>query len=241
MSITNHRDIKKIKSLPQGISSTMLKLIAIITMLIDHFGLVIYTASPSYTKELYDIFRLIGRVSFPIFCFLLVEGFRHTKNEWHYAGRLLLFALISEIPFDFALHQTVFYPDRQNVFFTLFLALMGLIAIRHWSAPTLGNNCKKVIAVTAVCAMGYVFKVDYKGYAVFYMILLYLFGNYGKIWMECIGVMGYAHEITAPLAFIPIHFYNGKRGMKLKYVFYIIYPGHLLLFGWIRWYLLNHG
>ena len=147
--------------------------------------------------------------------------------------------MISEIPFDFAFHQTYVYWGIQNIFFTLFLALLGLIAVNKWRAFTFLNVLKKTTVIVLVCLAGYVFKVDYKGYGIIYIILLYIMWDYGKIWMEYVGVIGYAYTKTAPLAFIPIHFYNGERGMKLKYTFYFIYPVHLLLFGVIRWYLLN--
>lgn len=237
--IAEQKLIKNKESSFQGFSSSTLKIIAMVTMVIDHFGLAIYTAIPNYSNEVYQVCRMIGRISFPIFCFLLVEGFRHTRNVWKYAGRLFVFALISEIPFDFAFHQTYFHWGIQNVFFTLFLALIGLIALKQWKENTIWNIIRKTTVVIIVSILGYAMKVDYKGYAVLYMILLYIFGNYDKIWMEIIGVLGYAHEMTAPLAFIPIHFYNGQRGIKLKYMFYFIYPVHLILFGAIRWWLLH--
>ena len=75
---------EKHKNHPFGITSSTLKIIAMVTMIIDHFGLAIYTALPDYSEEVYKVFRLIGRTSFPIFCFLLVEGFRHTRNDCYY-------------------------------------------------------------------------------------------------------------------------------------------------------------
>lgn len=134
----------------KGLSGSTIKLIAIIAMLIDHTAAVIlermmmragYLLAASNNEWLgswiaehrllyisYMTMRLIGRFGFPIFCFLLVEGFLHTHNRKKYALRLLLFALISEIPFDFAFRGEWYYAGYQNVFFTLFFGLLAMCA-----------------------------------------------------------------------------------------------------------------
>ena len=107
------------------LSGTALKIIALITMLIDHFALtvlywgILYPNSPispdSEYYKVYQIYRLcrnIGRVAFPIFCFLLVEGFVHSTNRKKYALRLVIFALVSEIPFNLAV--TTAYVDSTD-------------------------------------------------------------------------------------------------------------------------------
>lgn len=139
----------------KGIPGSTLKIIAIITMFIDHIGAVVLEgklsdlgmAQAMQTQEglqefmaqygvlyLMDmIMRLIGRMGFPIFCFLLIEGFIHTRSRLKYGRNLLLFALISEVPFDLAITRGmgdvpkiggVLYPYYQNVFFTLFIGLL---------------------------------------------------------------------------------------------------------------------
>ena len=136
----------------RGISGSTLKLIAIITMLIDHTaatildrtliarGLGNLSGDVQATQDflvqngtLYGIDmarRLIGRLAFPIFCFLLIEGFLHTRNVWKYAIRLGVFALISEIPFDLAFHAKFFYFQYQNVFFTLLIGVLVMIGFK---------------------------------------------------------------------------------------------------------------
>lgn len=115
-----------------GISSSVLKYVALITMLIDHFGasfLIRYIrVNNAYDQYLnfYNILRYIGRVSFPIFIFLLIEGLQHTRDIRKYLFRLFLFCFISEIPFDLAFYYKPFDWNHQNVFFTL---LIGLSAI----------------------------------------------------------------------------------------------------------------
>ena len=107
------------------LSGSALKMIAVITMLIDHIGAVLLSMYQPAQKILftlfgreytvYLIFRDIGRAAFPIFCFLLLEGFRHTRSRFLYGRNLLLFALLSEIPWNLMFTNTLRY-ERQNVF-----------------------------------------------------------------------------------------------------------------------------
>ena len=123
------------------LSGSALKLIAIITMLIDHTGAVLLSMYQPAQRVLftllgreysvYLIFRDIGRVAFPIFCFLLLEGFRHTGSRFRYGRNLLLFALISELPWNLMFTNTLRY-ERQNVFFTLFLGYLAFCAIEYF-------------------------------------------------------------------------------------------------------------
>lgn len=145
--LTNLLNNKKSSTtlLPPLLSGSTLKWIALLTMLIDHMGAVLLECGVvqaynlnlptafSYETSLFffqadRIIRQIGRISFPIFCFLLVEGFHYTSNRKKYALRLFLFALLSEIPFDLALQGTVLEFGYQNVMFTL---LFGFLTLSH--------------------------------------------------------------------------------------------------------------
>ncbi|MBR5992534.1 MAG: hypothetical protein IK018_01890 [Lachnospiraceae bacterium] len=124
----------------KGLTSFAIKVIAIVTMFIDHCGAVFverelalikatvpnYEGDPTYVAlNITDgIMRSIGRIAFPLFIFLLIQGFMHTRNRLKYAIRLGLFALISEVPFDMAFRNTYFTMSYQNVFFTLFLGFL---------------------------------------------------------------------------------------------------------------------
>jgi hypothetical protein len=210
-----------------GLSSFTLKCIAIIAMLIDHLEAVVLQNQ--------QWMRFIGRISFPIFCFLLVEGFYHTKNIKKYSFRLLLFSFLSEIPFDLAFHQKVFAFESQNVFFTLFLGLMALILIK---------KCRYVeIKLAGLCGLmflAYFLRTDYEHYGIMLIIIFYLFRE--KIMLKsallfgvtfgCYGVMHI--QSIAGVAALPIALYNGKKGAGMKYFFYIFYPAHFLLLYLVR-------
>ena len=119
-----------------GIYASFLKTLALLSMIIDHLGAAVlgtmlsYGIVPSEQREklylVYRICRSIGRLAFPIFCFLLVEGFVHTRSKERYALRLLIFAFISDVPYDLAFSHEVFDWTECNVFFTLFFGLMAI-------------------------------------------------------------------------------------------------------------------
>jgi hypothetical protein len=107
--------------------------------------------------------RLIGRLGFPLFCFLLVEGFQHTHNKWKYASRLAIFALISEIPFDLALRGKFFYFNYQNVFFTLLIGLLVMIGFQMIADKARDKKWLPLLAVVGVIAVGCAFTYLSKG------------------------------------------------------------------------------
>ena len=145
-----------------------------------------------------------------------------------YAGRLFLFALISEIPFDLALKGNVFYPDKQNVYFTLFIGLLVMVGISYITENGTRNMSLAILPIAVGMVAAYYIDTDYNYKGVFLIAVLYLM-RYTRLY-QCIGgAAAVSWEIPAPLAFIPIYFYNGKRGFQLKYFFYWFYPVHLLL------------
>ena len=234
----------------QILSGNGLKMIAIITMLIDHVGgmiiepgiLLKYDAAaimntPSLARwmQIDMVLRMIGRVAFTIFCFLLVEGFLHTRNVKKYALRLLAFCFISEIPFNLGLSGALFNAQYQNVFFTLFLGLLAMMGIRKFQASV----WKKALVFVACSGAAVLLRTDYDAFGVFLIVLLYLLRDNKKM-QTILGCIGVCWELTAPLAFIPINMYNGTRGKwNLKYLFYAFYPVHILVLWGIRTVLLG--
>lgn len=220
----------------------MLKWMAIVIMAIDHIGASIletYAMNAWGGSPLGDHFldnwneilavdrviRYIGRPAFPIFCFLLVEGFLHTRDVKKYAIRLGIFALVSEIPFDLALHITFFHWEYQNVFFTL---LIGLLAI--WFIRSHGETLPvRILGLAAGAMAAEMLHTDYGAFGVALIVLLYLLREH-RVWQCLLGGLCCLWEWTAPLAFLPIFFYNGERGRQPKWFFYWFYPVHLLLY-----------
>lgn len=214
----------------RGISGAALKWIAIITMLIDHSAAVFGNEITAYfySQIPYICLRGIGRLAFPIFCFLLVEGYVHTSNRMKYGVRLFIFAIISEIPFDLAFNGRLNWT-YQNVFFTLTLGLIAISVLEYFqSNPWIG----RVLACGVVLAAE-LLNTDYSGAGVVLIAGFYIFRNKELYKILCafllLVVLGNALEIAALLAFLPIHFYNGERGWQIKYFFYIFYPLHLIL------------
>ncbi len=145
-----------------GISGSTVKLIGIVTMLIDHIAaavLVRILVSGGWSDRLYFVYclmRFIGRLGFPIFCFLLVEGVERTRSKTKYALRLGMFALLSEIPFDLAFSARVLEFEYQNVFFTLFFGMLALCAYRFVSTHKLPVGVR-VVFCTAGAALASAF------------------------------------------------------------------------------------
>ena len=148
-----------------------------VIMLIDHtasFLLRYYAPANSVlfqmgdtSYSLYRIMRDVGRAAFPIFCFLLVEGFLHTHNRFKYGRNLLIFAFISEIPWNFAQNGTLVYSDKQNVFFTLVLGYLAFCLIEHFE----DNAQMQLICMLMLLAVSYFLKADY-GYKGFIFLLI---------------------------------------------------------------------
>lgn len=227
-----------------GMSGSTLKIIAMATMLIDHIGAAVLLRyildmpHHAFSMErynqlvmLYRVMRGIGRIAFPIYCFLLVEGFQKTRNLKRYILRLGIFAVIAEVPFDLCFTSQVFSLSYQSVMLTL---LVGVITM--WGVSLLEKHVKNrllmILGGAAVIALGAgaaeLMNTDYGYMGVACIMVLYALRRVK--WVQITGgCLVFLWEIWAPLAFIPIGFYNGKRGLKLKYVFYLFYPVHLLI------------
>ncbi|MGN0402265.1 MAG: TraX family protein [Acetatifactor sp.] len=318
-----------------GISGSTLKIIAMTAMLIDHIAAAVFTRiliCRGYfgavsardmgkvclqfmdNEALYLLvsrMRMIGRIGFPLFCFLLVEGFQKTGNRKKYILRLGIFALISEIPFDLAFAGKVFDFSGQNVYFTLLIGMLFMCACTYVSKLRLPGAVKAVLVgagilllpvyyvkrytslvtkllepflviggelglihsrteafwfvsfclaavlfilwliyrrvvgpdaawglgvsfgmLTLGMLLGDLMKTDYGGSGVLTIAVMYFLRG-GRILSGLGGCtmlnITHTNEVTAYLALIPIAYYNGERGLKLKYLFYAFYPVHLLV------------
>lgn len=225
-------------------SGSQLKWIAIIAMLLDHSAKIIsfqpalpmsvpYAVESNQLIELsqviFPVFIMIGRLAFPIFCFLLVEGFIHTSNAKRYLIRLFLFAIVSEIPYNLAFSHQLIDLKSQNVFFTLLIGLLVIIGLKKLQSHSIKNTILSIIIVGIGIFLAEWLQTDYGGWiGILLIVVLYLFKNFRLL--KCIlgALVLLQNSWFGLFAFIPIYFYNGQRGRQWKYFFYWFYPIHLL-------------
>lgn len=222
-----------------GLSSLQLKLIAVAAMLCDH-GAILLTAPMS---EPYIYLRAVGRLAFPLYAFLLVEGYYHTRDVKKYAARLALFALLSEIPFDLVVRGRAVDWSIQNVFFTL---LIGLLMVAGMDALRLRGKRFLAVAVgIGALAAALLVRCDYDVSGVLMIFFFYLYREQKPVMCLTVGavmvVMIGGLEIYGLLALFLIYLYNGKKGPDIvnKYVFYAFYPAHLLILWLIATYVVR--
>ncbi len=235
-----------------ALTSFGLKRLAVISMVIDHIGsfllgamlapyktdgvLVVSEGSPAalwrimQAREMCDI---LGRVAFPIFCFLMVEGFLHTHDRVRYGLRMALFALISEIPYDLVQFHTPLSLRLQNVMFTLTVGIFTLLAIskaeERWkTAP--GPRWAAVAVLTAAgMALAFLVRGEYVFLGVLSAVLVYLLRHKGRLRIAGLTPL----LIVSPWTLLAVPFlllYNGERGKGSQWFFYIFYPAHFLVF-----------
>ncbi len=239
------------------LSGSALKLLGAFSMLIDHIGVVLIergilksadpikmswilrTEAGRHWWYVDRICRCVGRLAFPIFVYLLVEGAVHTRHRKAYGLRLLLFALLAEIPFDLALSGRWSYLGYQNVLFTLLFIYLTLCGIQ----ASFQQPVRLLLWVLAGCGAAQVFRTDYGAFGVILAVLLYWTRGSGRQLMS--GALLVALESCrtwgmAALAFIPLAFYDGKRGRwPGRYFFYVFYPAHLFVLYLVREHLLG--
>lgn len=232
----------------RSFSGTALKTIACITMLVDHIGASCIEAGLLLPEletgevsggawnqislyQLDRVLRFTGRLAFPIFCFLLVEGFVHTHDVKKYVRRLFLFALISEVPFDLAFFRTPFALDHQNVYWTLALGVLAMAGLKRFEKENGLPGWQGLVWAGGCAALALAASTDYHAIGVLIICTLYLTRADRK--RQCLtGALLFLFELTAPLAFVLVWFYNGQRGAcspLQKKAFYWFYPVHLLV------------
>ena len=231
------------------ITSFTLHILAMVFMLCDHLWATIIPGNEWLT--------CIGRIAFPVFAFMIVEGYFHTKDFKKYMKRLLIFALISEIPFNLLNSGGVFYPLHQNVLWTFLISLLLI----HWNEKAKSKNkvwsriWVAAVSLLIATVIGLLGMVDYYHYGIFMVLTFYFFR--GKKWwnylcqfllmyyinIEMMGGLVYEFEMfgkmivlhqqgLALLSLIPIWLYNGEQGFynkTIKNVYYWFYPAHILV------------
>lgn len=243
------------------LTGNVLKWAAVVSMVIDHIAAVVlkgcvnmrlssYTAAQlERLNAVYMGMRHIGRTAFPLFAFLLAEGFFHTKNRKRYGMRLLCFAVLSEIPYDLAFHGQIWYGAAQNTLFALFLGLLLMAAAERirdgcvWKGrngrlyvPTDGVRILlQGLVFVAGGGLAYVCRLDYTYKGIALIAVFYFFFGYRAL-AAFAGFCVFSWNFWSFPAFLMIPFYNGKRSAgqrggrdaRSARGFYLFYPLHLL-------------
>ena len=223
-------------------TSFALKMIAIVSMLLDHLAVVF----PDY---LLLWFRGVGRLAWPIFAYLLAEGFRHTKSPEKFLIRLFAFALISEIPYDLAMGNTISFTANTNIFYTLFLGGMAIFLCKRFKERYGWRTMAVLGAILPTASLAEVLTADYGGLGVLFIFTMYAvkrrplrlaaMGGFALaqfiplLMAYSLGIevrLEYLLMIPFALATVPlIALYNGRRGIQAKWLFYWAYPTHLAM------------
>ncbi len=236
-----------------GLTSNMLRVIAVLLMLSDHIW--------ATYMSLGNWMTYIGRMAFPIFAFQIAEGFVHTSNFKKYALRLLGFAIITEIPFNLFYSSRVFNPYHQNVLFTLLLGLLAVYVLdnlkKNFTKKNIGRSLLWIALICVAATLGF---VDYGFLGMLTVVMFYVLRDFPFAWLaQLVGmvlinivffeglvypveIFGKTFELPyqgfAVFSLIPIWLYGGRKGKSSKvmqYGFYAFYPVHMLVL-----YLIKH-
>lgn len=213
------------------LTSFDLKIIALVTMIIDHIGVVFF-------KDVY-LLRIIGRIALVLYAFMIAEGISKTHDVRSYLKKLFVFALISEIPFDLFFYNQVFYFDKQNILWTLFISATAL-AVFNSDRKLIEKIFAGLLSYIAATALNF----EYSWYGVT-LIFIFFFVRKAKTPLQLLykylsieiasiifSITNLFFQIFAFIGFIPILMYNGKLGKKLGTKYYWFYPIHLIIL-WI--------
>lgn len=213
-------------------TSFIIKIIAVITMLFDHSGYVIFNS--------FSFFNYIGRIALPLFAFQISEGYSHTRDVKKYLSRLLVFAIISQIPFmlyEFSIGKEFSF----NVLFTFCITLLALIIYDKQKNKFVGFAIAILIA-----SISYFIRLAYAPLGIAIIFIFHIFKK-RKVYMSLLYILAcilnylpnliqynfyYKYIILCICTFlpiIPILLYNGKKGKDFKYLLYLFYPLHLII------------
>lgn len=215
----------------QIFNSYHLKIIALASMVLDHLGILFF-------PDIY-ILRIVGRIAFVLYAFMLVEGYFYTKNYKKYISKIFIWSLISEIPFDLAFYNKWFYFETQNIFFTLLLGLICLKLIDSTKQIFL-----KFIVILLIILLAIVFRVDYSWYGVTLIVSFHFFRNndifkftFAQVLSMFASLKILFFQMFAFLGLIPIAMYNGKKGKIIGDIYYSFYAIHITVLLIIKYFI----
>lgn len=215
-------------------SAFTLKIIGLITMIFDHIKYVIPSTYNFITKY-------IGRISFPIFAFLITEGYLHTKSKEKYVFRLFLLAIVSEIPYRLLFANTPY----TNTIFTLLLGLLGIILFEYFKNKEKLNKIVKILCIIItfilIIFLGNFINIAYAWFGLTIIWIFHILKPHKKIMFLAYILTTFLYYINnssntyiismlfTMFSIFIILLYNGKKGAKIKYFFYIFYPLHIYI------------
>lgn len=218
------------------LSGNVLKIIAAVSMLIDHIGVILFPGV--------RIFRIIGRIAFPIFAYMIAEGCRYTKNKYRYFGNVIILAVVLQLVYFIAYRSTFL-----NILYTFALSMIGVFALQNLKKKN--TLCSVVIFGGCIVCIYYVcqiFDVDYGFWGCMLPVFASIMHNTGKydrkeIHVLIMGICLLQLSLTSggvqpySLLSLPLLLmYSGNRGrLNMKYFFYIFYPAHLVVLECIAW------
>lgn len=222
-------------------TSFLLRLLALVSMFVDHAGLALFPRI--------GLFRCIGRLAFPLYCFLLVQGFLHTRDLRAYARRLFLLAVLSEIPFDLLIFGRIASVMEQNVGFSLLLGLLAITAAEVYDeAPV-----KAAGSLLALFIASMILRVSYGWLGIALCLCFYKAKESRSRQALCVLPVEAVYclslllsgvemswvlvSLCAMFSALPILFYNGKPGLRhgfMSFLFYAAYPLHMIALLLIR-------
>ena len=226
------------------LSGSAIKMIAVLSMIVDHAAKIVLRDCTSLYEPLFHVGHtdvswqfimqcMIGRIAFPLFAFLVVEGYSHTRSVRRYARTLLFFAILSIVPWS-VMHGSYFSLSSQNVLFTLLLGVLSIHAIERLSSR------KAVAAVGVALLTAWLTRCDYGAAGVAFVVLLHLL-RHRRLYQGLAAVATFftrKTQMCAVLAILPMAMYNGRRGFVhgavAKYAFYAFYPLHIVLLVLLR-------
>ncbi len=229
------------------LSSNLLRILAVLFMTIDHLWASLIPGNAWM--------GFVGRLAFPLFAFLIAEGFVHTSNRKKYILRILIFAVITEIPYDLFYGGTAIYPFQQNVLFTFLYALLAMTLIDKFrEKPSVKSGLKNGSLLLLIMLGALITFPDYGFWGFMMAVMFYLVRDFPFAFLVQLAIMiyinfeairgevipmellGYAFEFPkqgfAVFSLIPIWLYSGKKGFSNKiaqYGFYVYYPLHMLI------------
>ncbi len=241
MTITQRFEQEKLKKI-QVFNGAQLKYLAFLSMLIDHANNALLTPmlnGEGFLLHLSNLFSILGRIAFPLFVFFIVEGFFKTRSRKRYLMTLLIFGVISEVPFDMFTSKVFFDPYWNNMMFTLALCLIAIWLIDSLKEKLPNQVAWYVVSIILVILFGLLamgLSLDYDYHAIIVAYLFYVFYN-RPLLGATLGYLSIIKELYSFLGFAMTLTYNGKRGKQYKWLNYAFYPVHILILGILRFYL----